>query len=123
MDNKGTYLPAAYSHSQSNKHLCCLLYLNIAFKSGTSILLLVKAAAQAGLCHIRAKYINPLVTNGFSHPYQLDESTFIFKGHQEKFLIFISFFDENHVSKQNRPRLDAAFCGVTFEAILFAYVP
>ena len=25
-------------------------------------------------------YINPLVTNGLSHPYQLDESIFIFRG-------------------------------------------
>ena len=29
------------------------------------------------------------------------------------------FFDENHVSKQTSPRWDAAFCGVTCEAILF----
>ena len=53
------------------------------------------------------------MTNGFSHPYHLDESIFI----------FISFFDENHVSKQNNPRWDAAFRGVTSVAILFAYVP
>ena len=35
----------------------------------------------------------------------------------------VSFFDEILVSKQNSPRWDAAFCGVTSEAILFAYVP
>ena len=35
----------------------------------------------------------------------------------------ISFFDEIHVSQQNSPRWDADFCGVTFGAILFAYVP
>ena len=34
--------------------------------------------------------------------------------------MFISFFDENHVSKQNSPRWDAAFCGVTSGEILFA---
>ena len=62
---------------------------------------------------------NPLVTNGLSHPYHLDESIFIFGGIGGIF----SFFDENHVSKQNSPRWDAAFCGVTSETILFACVP
>ena len=28
-------------------------------------------------CEIVFGFINPLVTNGFSHPYQMDESTFI----------------------------------------------
>ena len=37
--------------------------------------------------------------------------------------IFISFFDEISLSKQNSPRWDAAFCGVTSGAMLFAYVP
>ena len=36
---------------------------------------------------------------------------------------FISFFDENQNCKQNSPRWDAAFCGVTSGAVLFAYVP
>ena len=57
-------------------------------------------------------YLNPLVTNELSHPYQMGESTF-FRG-----FISISCFDENPV-RQNSP----AFCGVTSEAILFAYVP
>ena len=62
--------------------------------------------------------INSLVTNGLSHSYHLDESTFIFRGIRSKFSS-----DENHLSKQNSPRWDAAFCGVTSGAILFAYVP
>ena len=33
----------------------------------------------------------------------------------------ISFFDENHVSKETR--WDAVFCGVPSGAILFVYVP
>ena len=62
----------------------------------------------------------PLVTDGLSHPYHLEESI----GHQELFFIFISFFDESRSSKRNtRLRWDAAFCGVTSGAILFAYVP
>ena len=31
---------------------------------------------------------NPLVTNGLSHPYNLDESTFIFRGIRSDFVIF-----------------------------------
>ena len=40
--------------------------------------------------------------NAISHPYHLDEPTFIF-------FVFISFFYENHVSKQNSPRWDTVF--------------
>ena len=61
--------------------------------------------------------------NGLSHPYHLDESTFIYRGIMSVFVfIFTSFFYENPVSKQNSPRWEAAFCGVTSGAILFAYV-
>ena len=38
--------------------------------------------------------MNPLVTNGFSNPYHLDESTFIL-GASGVIFHFISFFDEN----------------------------
>ena len=57
--------------------------------------------------------LNPLVTNGLSHPYHLDESIFILGTSGVFFFIFISFFDENRVSKQNSLRWDAVFCGVT----------
>ena len=53
------------------------------------------------------------MTNGLSHLYQLDLSTFIFRGIKSAIFIFISFFDEIPVNKQNSPRWDAAFCGVT----------
>ena len=66
---------------------------------------------------------NPLVTNGLSHPYQLDESSLTFRGIRSNFSFLFHFFDEYTVSKQNSPRWDAAFCGVTSGAILFAYVP
>ena len=70
----------------------------------------------------------------FPHPYHLDESTFILGAMGVFFFffhfyrlhillqVFISFFDENHVSKQNSPRWNAAFCGVTSWATLFDYV-
>ena len=60
------------------------------------------------------------MTNGLSLPYQLDESTLIFRGSRD---IFSSFFDEIFVSKQNSLRWDAAFCGVSSGAIVFAYDP
>ena len=41
---------------------------------------------------------------------------------QEWFFNFISFFDEIPLYRPNSPRWDAAFCGVTLGAILFAYV-
>ena len=49
----------------------------------------------------------------------MDEPTFIFSGSESD----ISFFDEIHDSEQNSPRWDAAFCGVTSWAILFAFIP
>ena len=58
------------------------------------------------------------MTNGRFHRYHLDEPNFILGKSR-----VISLFDENHVSKQNSPRWDAAFCGVTYEAILVEYVP
>ena len=64
----------------------------------------------------RCRYINPLVTNGLSHPYYLDESIFNFNGFRSNFSL-ISFFDEIRVSKQKSRRWDAGFCGVTSETI------
>ena len=61
--------------------------------------------------------------NGFSHSYQLGESTFILRGIRSDFLFFISFFDEISLFKQNSPRWDTAFYGITSGAILFAYGP
>ena len=36
---------------------------------------------------------------------------------------FFAYFDDITLSKQNNLRWDAAFCGVTSGALLFAYVP
>ena len=57
--------------------------------------------------------INPLVTNGLSHP--LDEFILIFRDTRGNF----SFLDEIPVSKQNNPKGDPVLCS---SAILFAYV-
>ena len=68
-------------------------------------------------------HINPYLTNGLSHHYQLGDSTFIFRGVRSDFYFSFSFFNEISLCKQNSPRWDAAFCGVTSGAILFAYFP
>ena len=65
--------------------------------------------------------LNPLVTNGLSHPYHLNGSPH-FRGIGSNFSFFSSFFGENQVRKQNSPRRDATFCDVTSGVILFAYV-
>ena len=65
-------------------------------------------------CHL---LINTLVTNELSHHYHYGESTFIFRGIRSGFKFL--FFNEFSQSKQNSPRWDAAFCGVTSKAILF----
>ena len=64
--------------------------------------------------------INPFLTNGLSHHYCLGESTFGFRCFRSD---FYSVFDGISLCKQNSPRWDAAFCGITSGAILFAYVP
>ena len=71
---------------------------------------------------VKLKRFNPYVTNGISHTYHLDESTFVFRA-SEVIFVFIAFFDEIYVSKQNSPRWDAGFCSVTSGVILFVYVP
>ena len=67
--------------------------------------------------------INPNKPNGLSHAYQMDESTFISRGSGSDFSFLFLFFDKNPVSKQNSPRWEAEFYGVTSGAILFCYVP
>ena len=49
-------------------HLASLYYIHVLARGVIPIVPLVPG------------YINPLVTNGLSHPYQLDESIFIFMG-------------------------------------------
>ena len=63
------------------------------------------------------------MTNGLDHHYDLDESTFIFRGIRRDFNFLFTFFDENFLSKQNSPRWLAVFCGIPSVAILFANVP
>ena len=57
----------------------------------------------------------PIIISWVGPPYFLGESGVV--------LNFYSLFDELSLSIQNSPRWDTTFCGVTFGAILFAYVP
>ena len=57
------------------RHNCdfqCLVYMKMAF-------------SVPSFC------INPLVTNGLSYPYQLDESSFVLRGIRSKCLFFFHF--------------------------------
>ena len=66
--------------------------------------------------------INPLMTNGLSHPYHLNEPSFDFRliGSLFSFLFHISMkFDEIRRSKQNNP-ISGLF---HLPTIPFAYVP
>ena len=70
-----------------------------------------------------AKYPNPLVTNGLSHPYHLDESTFTFRGIRSILFYFsMNFLCANKKGPDGMPCF-AVFCVITSGAILFAHVP
>ena len=55
--------------------------------------------------------IQTLVTNGFSHPYHLAESIFIFRGIRSIVFIFISFF-ANRIAPDGTPRFAASHMGL-----------
>ena len=75
-------------------------------------------------CKNRGKiFLNPYLTNGFSHHYQWGQSTLILGGVRCDFY-FLSDFSIKFVGA-NRIALDVTprSAGVTSGAILFAYVP
>ena len=55
------------------------------------------------VCSICYYFVNPLVTNGLSLPYQMGVSIFIFSGNRKSSSFLFYFFDENHVNKQIAP--------------------
>ena len=60
--------------------------------------------------------VNLLVTNGFSHPYHLDESTFIFRGIRSNFLFLfhfsMKFKKANRIAPDGTPRSAASYLGL-----------
>ena len=72
------------------------------------------AFVKKGLTHI-CRMDSPIIINWVS--------PLSFLGASGVILNFIPFSDDIPLSKQNSPRWDSAFCGVTSGAILFAYVP
>ena len=58
------------------------------------------------------KIINPFVTNGLSHPYQMDESTFIFRGSVGDFSFLFHFSmnirSANRIAPDGTPRFAAS---------------
>ena len=64
--------------------------------------------------------LNPYLPNGFSHHYQLGESTFVFRGVRSDFYFSMKFLCANGIAPDGTPH---SSCGVASGAILFAYVP
>ena len=67
--------------------------------------------------------LNPLVTNGLSHTYQMDESTLIFRDIRSNFS-FLFYFSmkikiANRIAQDGTPRFAASHLGL----FCFAYVP
>ena len=60
--------------------------------------------------------INPYLTNGFSHHYQLGESTFIFRGDRSNFYFLsqfsIKFLFANRIAPDGTPRSGASHLGI-----------
>ena len=59
---------------------------------------------------------NPLVTNGISHPYHLDESTFIFRDTRSNFSFLFHFSMKikiaNRIAPNGTPRFAASHLGL-----------
>ena len=62
------------------------------------------------------KPFNPHVTNGLSHPYHLDESTFIYRFIRRSFSFLFHFSMEfmkaNRIARDGTPRLAASHLGL-----------
>ena len=60
--------------------------------------------------------INPIVTNGISHPYHLDESTFIHRGIRSDFSFLFHFSMKikiaNRIAPDGTPRFAASHLGL-----------
>ena len=60
--------------------------------------------------------LNPYLTNGFSHHYHLDESTFIFRGVRSDFYFIyyfsMNFLCANRISPDGTPRSAASHLGL-----------
>ena len=76
----------------------------------------VDSFVQKTLMSARCKYFNPLVTNGLSHPYHLDESIFKFRGVRSNFLFLFHFsmkiMSTNRIAPDGTPRFAASHLGL-----------
>ena len=65
---------------------------------------------------LRNAFINPLVTNGLSHPYHLDESIFILRGIRVDFSFLfhfsMKFMEATIISPDVTPRFAASHLGL-----------
>ena len=72
--------------------------------------------------HYMRTAFNPVIPNGISHRYQLEQSISVLRGVRWYFLLY-QVLIENYASKQWRPWSYAAICGVWSGSALFAFVP
>ena len=56
--------------------------------------MLMNIPEEYSVVFVIPSYINPFVTNGYSHPYHLDEPTFIFRGIRSNFSLLFQFLME-----------------------------
>ena len=67
---------------------------------------------KSGLPSLQVNGINPVVTNGLSHPYHLDETIFIFRGIRSNFSflfhISMKIIIANRIAQDATPRFAAA---------------
>ena len=75
-------------------------WLSIDVRSGSCPTLRALPPAE-----IKIKWLNPYLTNGFSHHYQLGESTFIFRGARSDFLNFIQFLYKKFSKQTESPQM------------------
>ena len=64
----------------------------------------------------RARSVNPFVTNGLSHPYHLDESTFVFRGVESNvslsFLFSMKFMSASRIAADGMQHFAASHLGL-----------
>ena len=71
---------------------------------------------RRNLQQVQTASINPLLTNGLSHPYHLDESTFNFRGIRSDFSFLFHFsmtiMSANKIAPDGTPRFAASHPGL-----------
>ena len=99
-------------HISANEHKQNECHFKIVF----SLVLVILLSVSDSIVRLYSLFfiLNPLVTNGLSHFYHLDESTFILRGIRSIFSIFFSmkFIKANRIARDGTPRFAASHLGL-----------